>query len=121
MIFYLGDIHGNFNLINQYIKMYDLKDAHIIQVGDFGVGFNTFEKEKRLLQMTHDVLVKNNIMAGGMVLRRATGNQKHVHKNRGVLQHVIIIMVLVLSSHHHHYPHHTITIIIVIVMVRVPS
>jgi len=62
MIFYLGDIHGNFNLINQYIKMYDLKDAHIIQVGDFGVGFNTFEKEKRLLQMTHDVLVKNNVM-----------------------------------------------------------
>ena len=62
MIFYLGDIHGNFNLINQYIKMYGIKDAHIIQVGDFGVGFNTFEKEKRLLQMTHDVLVKNNIM-----------------------------------------------------------
>ena len=62
MIFYLGDIHGNFNLINQYIKMYDIKDAHIIQVGDFGVGFNTLEKEKRLLQMTHDVLVKNNVM-----------------------------------------------------------
>lgn len=62
MIFYLGDLHGNFTLINQYIKMYGIKDAHIIQVGDFGVGFNTFEKEKRLLQMTHDVLVKNNIM-----------------------------------------------------------
>ena len=50
MIFYLGDIHGNFNLINQYIKQYDLKDAHIIQVGDFGVGFNTLEKEKRLFK-----------------------------------------------------------------------
>ena len=50
-IFYLGDIHGNFSVIHQYVKMYDIKDAHIIQVGDFGVGFATFEKEKRMLEM----------------------------------------------------------------------
>ena len=37
-ILYLGDIHGNFNLINQYLKRFDIKDAYIIQVGDFGVG-----------------------------------------------------------------------------------
>ena len=39
-ILYLGDIHGSFNLIHQYVKKYDIKDAHIIQVGDFGVGFS---------------------------------------------------------------------------------
>jgi hypothetical protein len=39
-IMYLGDLHGNFNLINQYLKRFDIKDAYIIQVGDFGVGFN---------------------------------------------------------------------------------
>lgn len=60
-ILYLGDIHGQFNIINQYIKIYKLKNLHIIQVGDFGVGFNTLEKEYRLLKMTQDQLEKNNI------------------------------------------------------------
>jgi DNA repair exonuclease SbcCD nuclease subunit len=41
--------------------MYDIKDAHIIQVGDFGVGFNTFAKEKRMLEAYHPLLVKNNV------------------------------------------------------------
>ena len=41
--------------------MYDLKDAHIIQVGDFGVGFKDFHKEKRMLEMYHTKLVKNNV------------------------------------------------------------
>lgn len=61
MILYLGDIHGNFNLINQYVKMYGLKDCHIIQVGDFGVGFHHLEKERRMLKTTHDILEKNNV------------------------------------------------------------
>ena len=58
---FLGDIHGNFNIINQYVKMYDIKDTHIIQVGDFGVGFSRFEKEKRMLEMYHTQLVNNNV------------------------------------------------------------
>jgi predicted phosphodiesterase len=60
-IFYLGDLHGNFNLINKYIKLYEIKDAYIIQVGDFGVGFNTFKKEYRSLKMVQDQLEKRNI------------------------------------------------------------
>jgi len=60
-VLYLSDIHGNFNLINQYVKLYDIKDAHIVQVGDFGVGFNTIEKEKRALLMTNPILEKNNV------------------------------------------------------------
>ena len=60
-IYYLGDIHGNFSVIHQYINKFDIKDAHIIQVGDFGVGFKSIEKEKRLLGMYHDRLVKNNV------------------------------------------------------------
>ena len=44
-IYYLGDIHGNFNVINQFIKLYNIENAHIIQVGDFGVGFKSIEKE----------------------------------------------------------------------------
>jgi len=60
-LMFLGDIHGNFNIINQYVKMYDIKDTHIIQVGDFGVGFSRFEKEKRMLEMYHTQLVNNNV------------------------------------------------------------
>lgn len=60
-LLFLGDIHGNFALIHQYVTKYDIKDAIIIQVGDFGVGFNFLSKEKRLLEMYHHVLVKNNV------------------------------------------------------------
>jgi predicted phosphodiesterase len=60
-LLYLGDIHGSFSIIHQYINLYGVKDAHIIQVGDFGVGFSTLEKEKRLLEMYHQKLVKNNV------------------------------------------------------------
>jgi predicted phosphodiesterase len=60
-LLFLGDIHGNFGLIGQYIDLYGIKDAHIIQVGDFGVGFSTLEKEKRMLKMFHHKLVKNNV------------------------------------------------------------
>lgn len=59
---YLGDIHGNFNIVNQYVKLYNIKDAYIIQVGDFGVGFGTLIKEKKHLEMTNDVLKKRNII-----------------------------------------------------------
>ena len=61
-IMYLGDLHGNFNLINQYLKRFDIKDAYIIQVGDFGVGFNGMLKEKRTLEYTHTELVKRNVI-----------------------------------------------------------
>jgi predicted phosphodiesterase len=61
-LMFLGDIHGNFNLINQYLKRFDIKDAYIIQVGDFGVGFNGMLKEKRTLEYTHTELVKRNVI-----------------------------------------------------------
>lgn len=60
-LFYLGDIHGNFNLISNYIDKFGIEDAHIIQVGDFGVGFKTLAKEKRELEMYHTKLVKKNV------------------------------------------------------------
>jgi hypothetical protein len=58
---YLGDIHGHFSIINQYIDRYNLTNVHILQLGDFGVGFSKFEKEKHMLEMYHHKLVKNNV------------------------------------------------------------
>lgn len=60
-LLFLGDLHGHFSVIHQYIELYGIKDAHIIQVGDFGVGFSTLEKEKRMLELYHQKLVKNNV------------------------------------------------------------
>jgi predicted phosphodiesterase len=60
-LLFLGDLHGHFSVIHQYIELYGIKDAHIIQVGDFGVGFDTLEKEKRMLEMYHHKLVENNV------------------------------------------------------------
>ena len=60
-ILFLGDLHDNFNLINQYLKRFDIKDAYIIQVGDFGVGFTTFIKEKRTLEFVNNELIKRNV------------------------------------------------------------
>jgi predicted phosphodiesterase len=58
---YLGDIHGNFGLIHQYIDLFNLENVNLIQLGDFGIGFKRFEKDKRYLQMFHQKLVKNNV------------------------------------------------------------
>lgn len=60
-LMFLGDIHGHISVIHQYIDLYDIKDAHIIQVGDFGLGFSTFKKEKRMIDMYHKKLVDNNV------------------------------------------------------------
>jgi DNA repair exonuclease SbcCD nuclease subunit len=61
-VMYLGDLHGNFNLIGQYIDRFGIKDTHIIQVGDFGLGFKSFIKESRELELYHKKLVKNNVI-----------------------------------------------------------
>jgi hypothetical protein len=42
---YLGDLHGNFNLIGS-IDRFGIKDTHIIQVGDFGLGFRALLKQR---------------------------------------------------------------------------
>lgn len=58
---YLGDIHGNFNLIKYYITTYDIRDANLIQLGDFGVGFKPFHYENEALKFINEKLVENNI------------------------------------------------------------
>lgn len=76
---YLSDIHGNFNLINQYINQFDIKNANIIQLGDFGIGFNTLDKEKRMLEQLHIRLLKNNVFV--YVLRGNHDNPNYFENN----------------------------------------
>jgi len=59
---FLGDLHGNFSLVGYYVDTYGLKDANIIQVGDFGVGFALFQKDKKNLELYQQKLVENNVI-----------------------------------------------------------
>jgi hypothetical protein len=61
-LFFLGDIHGNFNYVKWYIKNHNLKDCVICQVGDFGVGFTPYENDLKTLKGLDDFLKQNNIV-----------------------------------------------------------
>lgn len=58
-LLFLGDIHGNFNLVDYLLKQRDLKDTIIIQVGDFGVGFKP-KQERHVLKILSLRLARNN-------------------------------------------------------------
>lgn len=60
-IYFLGDIHGNFELIDYYCRIYKLKSVCIIQVGDFGLGFKKNEKE-RLENLNNKLAENDNIL-----------------------------------------------------------
>ncbi len=60
-LLFLGDIHGNFNIIKYYVSTLNIKDAHIIQVGDFGVGFYLFDRERKSLEFVNQKLAENNV------------------------------------------------------------
>lgn len=62
----IGDIHGDFGLIRDKIKYYNLEGILLFQAGDFGVGFNYNNpreprKEKKRLQDLNVFLKKRKI------------------------------------------------------------
>lgn len=59
-LLFLGDIHGEWDRIRHFLKEHDFRNVIIFQVGDFGVGFKTFEKENRPLASLNLFLLKRN-------------------------------------------------------------
>ena len=59
-IYLLGDIHGNFKLAQQRIVQQNVQDAVIIQVGDFGVGYQSFVDELKAMDGFNAVLKQRN-------------------------------------------------------------
>jgi DNA repair exonuclease SbcCD nuclease subunit len=62
----IGDVHGEWGLIRDKIKYYDLQDACVFQAGDFGVGFRYNDpreprKERKRLLELNNFLKKRNI------------------------------------------------------------
>lgn len=61
MIF-IGDIHGDFEFIIDFLKRTDIKDTKIIQVGDFGIGYNLGHETYNLLQINNLLNQGNNTL-----------------------------------------------------------
>jgi len=49
MTLFLGDIHGAFHRLIKRIESKDITGVNIIQVGDFGIGFQSFEKDRDMI------------------------------------------------------------------------
>lgn len=65
-IYLLGDIHGSYNVIVQWITRSNIENAFIIQVGDFGVGFRNPSHEDVLLDQLNQILNSRNIQLYAM-------------------------------------------------------
>ena len=64
-VVYLGDIHGNFDWLKREIKRVGIGEneevAYIIQVGDFGIGFNN-KSDLDTLNLLNEFLKLRNII-----------------------------------------------------------
>lgn len=61
-LLYLGDIHGNFKFISYFCKTNNINNAIIVQVGDFGLGFEKEDIENKKLEYLNNYLFSNNIL-----------------------------------------------------------
>lgn len=61
MLIFLGDIHGNFNYVQWYVKQHKLENCTIYQVGDFGIGFTSEFNDMNTLRLLDQFLKERNI------------------------------------------------------------
>ena len=64
-LLFLGDTHGDWNKLLRTISSKDITNAHIISVGDIGMGFNP-RKEQNTCKMLNDTFSKRNITFYGI-------------------------------------------------------
>lgn len=60
-IIILGDIHGNFHILKKEIERLQLNNTYLIQVGDFGIGFNKLEHDIKALNELNVFLKEKDI------------------------------------------------------------
>jgi UDP-2,3-diacylglucosamine pyrophosphatase LpxH len=56
----IGDTHGNFKYIYNYIKNMDIRDTTFLHVGDWGVGFASVGYEKAEMKKLNQILEELN-------------------------------------------------------------
>ena len=59
--FFIGDIHGEFKSIGNWVKINNLHDCSIIFCGDFGFGFTSIQKETQDLLKSNNICKNNNV------------------------------------------------------------
>jgi predicted phosphodiesterase len=62
MILVVGDIHGEFEELKQSLIKKMITDCYVIQVGDFGIGFNLINSDLRRLIDLNSFLEERNII-----------------------------------------------------------
>jgi len=60
-LYAIGDIHGEFAAIANWIKRCDLQNCAVIFCGDFGLGFESLAQEKKFLTKANRLCEKRNI------------------------------------------------------------
>ena len=78
-LLFLGDIHGKFSIIEKCIGQYDLKNSDIIQLGDFGIGFNE-KLEMKILSDLDIYLSYKDIV----ILLRATKQKANIQTRKSL-------------------------------------
>jgi len=58
----IGDVHGNWNSMYRLIEHKNIKNALLIQLGDFGVGFISKHQDRKNLEFLNEKLAKRNII-----------------------------------------------------------
>ena len=78
-LFFLGDVHGNWRLIRSLVKRFDIKNAYIIQVGDFNLGSRKPASQLELLEFVNERLVEANVIL--LVIRGNHDDPEPFHNN----------------------------------------
>ena len=60
-IYVIGDIHGEFKAIGNWIKTNNLRDCALIFCGDFGLGFDGLQKEHDDLTRAQRLCEERNV------------------------------------------------------------
>jgi hypothetical protein len=61
-VIFLGDVHGRWEDLASLLARHDLRDETIVQVGDFGVGFDQPARELERLDALDAVLAERGLM-----------------------------------------------------------
>jgi len=57
---FLGDIHGNWDVMTNHFEGNDITNVNLIQVGDFGIGYLKKDEESQRLKYLSSILKKRN-------------------------------------------------------------
>ena len=88
-VIFWGDNHWKFNFIKKALNDGLLKNIILIQLGDFGIGFNFIESEKSTLRKLNLLLMEHNVML--YVLRGNHDNPIYYHTQKIQMSNIVLL------------------------------